>query len=384
MKYGKILVTGGAGFIGSHIVDALLEKGYAVRVFDNLAPQVHGERNGQPPAYLSTEAEFMLGDVRDPEALDRALTGVDAVFHEAAAVGVAQSMYEIRHYTEVNTMGTANLLELVIGKHKDHIGKMIVASSMSIYGEGQYVDPQSGQPVAPPLRTNAQLEAAQWELFVPGTQHAARPAPTGESKPLEPTSIYAINKRDQEEMVLSVGRAYNIPAVALRYFNVYGPRQALSNPYTGIAAIFGSCYLNDKGPIVFEDGAQSRDFVHVRDIARANVLALESEAANYEAINVGTGVPTTVLEVALMMLARLHPERKDDPTLQPRIPGRFRAGDIRHCIADIGKARRLLGYEPRIAYSDGLDELIGWIKTQTAEDRTETAFQELEQRKLVY
>lgn len=383
MSISKVLVTGGAGFIGSHIVDALVAKGYAVRVFDNLEPQVHGQRGGQAPEYLNPKAEFVLGDVRDVDALDRALDGIDAVYHEAAAVGVAQSMYAIRSYTETNTLGTANLLELVIGKHRPHIRKMVVASSMSIYGEGKYIDPATGAAVTPPLRTNAQMEAGQWEMLIPGTERLAKAAATDESKPLEPTSIYAINKRDQEEMVLTVGRSYGIPAVALRYFNVYGPRQALSNPYTGIAAIFSSCYLNNKGPIIFEDGLQSRDFVHVSDIARANVLALERAEANWEAINIGTGVATSVLGVARMILERLHPGRAADPELQPRVPGRFRAGDIRHCIADIGKARRLLGYAPSVAYVDGVQELIAWVRTQTAEDRSDVALNELATHKLV-
>lgn len=383
MSQGHILVTGGAGFIGSHIVDELLARGWRVRVFDNLDPQVHGDRAGAPPDYLSPEAEFVRGDVRDVEALDRALTGVDAVFHEAAAVGVAQSMYAIRAYTETNTMGTANLLELIVNKHRDHIRKLVVASSMSIYGEGKYVDPASGAAVMPPQRTPGQLERAEWEMRVPGTPRVARPAPCDEAKPLEPTSIYAINKRDQEEMVLAVGRAYGIPAVALRYFNVYGPRQALSNPYTGIAAIFSGCYLNNKGPLIFEDGLQSRDFIHVTDIARANILALERDEANDEAINIGTGVPTTVAQVARLLLERLHPGREADPALQPKIVGRFRAGDIRHCYADISKARRLLGFEPRVAYADGLAGLIEWVKLQQSVDRTDAAMAELTERKLV-
>lgn len=383
MGLGKILVTGGAGFIGSHIVDALLERGFAVRVFDNLDPQVHGARGEKAPEYLSPEAEFVFGDVRDVAALDRALEGIEAVFHEAAAVGVAQSMYAIRDYTETNTMGTANLLDLIVNRRRGQIRKLIVASSMSIYGEGKYVDPASGATVAPPQRSTRQLEAGQWEMRVPGTERNARPAPCDESKPLEPTSIYAINKRDQEEMVLTVGRAYGIPAVALRYFNVYGPRQALSNPYTGIAAIFSSCYLNNHGPLIFEDGLQSRDFIHVSDIARANVAALERSEADYEAINIGTGVPTTVAQVARLLLERLHPGRMNDAELQPRIVGRFRAGDIRHCYADIGKARRLLGFEPQVAYADGVADLIEWVKSQQAVDQTEKALRELAERKLV-
>lgn len=386
MSASRILVTGGAGFIGSHIVDALIEKGYRVRVFDSLDPQVHGQREGRAPEYLNKEAEFIHGDVRDLEALDRALEGVEAVYHEAAAVGVGQSMYQIRAYTEVNTLGTANLLELIVNKHRAHIRKMIVASSMSIYGEGRYIDPETGEIVTPLPRTNEQMEAGQWEMLIPGPAlpvRAAQPVACDELKPLDPTSIYAINKRDQEEMILTTGRAYGIPAVALRYFNVYGPRQALSNPYTGIAAIFSARFLNNKGPIIFEDGAQSRDFIHVRDIARANVMALEREEANWEAINVGTGVATTVHQVARMILENLHPDRVNDPQLQPSIPGQFRSGDIRHCIADISKARRLLAYEPTVRYEDGVKELIGWVRTQQAEDRTDAAYDELAHRKLV-
>lgn len=382
MSKQTALVTGGAGFIGSHIVDELLAAGYAVRVFDNLDPQVHGERGGRPPAHLSREAEFVLGDVRDAEALDRALAGVDVVLHEAAAVGVAQSMYAIREYTATNTQGTAVLLDLIVNRHRDHIRKLLVASSMSIYGEGRYVDPETGAFVIPRPRGQAQLEAGDWELYVPDTDRAAVPAPCDEGKPIEPTSIYAINKRDQEEMVLVTGRAYGIPAVALRYFNVYGPRQALSNPYTGVAAIFCSCYLNGRGPKIFEDGEQSRDFTHVRDIARANRLALEHDAADGHAINIGTGVPTTVNDVARKLRERLFAGAAD-PATAPEIVGRFRAGDIRHCYADITRARELLGYEPTIAYNDGLDELIEWVRSQTADDRTDQAYRELADRRLV-
>jgi dTDP-L-rhamnose 4-epimerase len=379
----NILVTGGAGFIGSHIVDELLARGHRVRVFDSLWAQVHGDLGGKPPAYLSREAEFVLGDARDADALDRALAGIDAVFHEAAAVGVGQSMYAIRDYTDANVMGTANLLDLIVNKHRDHIQKMIVASSMSIYGEGRYVDPASGAQITPQPRSQAQLEARRWEPLVPGADRPAAPVPCDEGKPVEPTSVYAINKRDQEEMVLAIGRAYGIPAVALRYFNVYGPRQALSNPYTGVAAIFSSRYLNGRAPMIFEDGGQSRDFVHVRDIARANALALESPKADGHAINVGTGRPTTILQVARLLLKRLHPDRADDPALQPAVLGQFRPGDIRHCYADISRARALLGYEPSIPFEQGVAELVEWVRSQTAIDHSDQALAELKGRGLL-
>ena len=379
----RILVTGGAGFIGSHIVDALLERGHELRVFDSLDPQVHGDLGGVPPAYLSRDAEFVPGDIRDSAALDRELEGIDVVYHQAAAVGVAQSMYAIRAYTEVNTLGAANLLELLIGRHRDRIRKVIVASSMSIYGEGRYVDPESGAAVVPAPRRTADMTAGRWEPLVPGTARPARAAACDELKPLEPTSIYAINKRDHEEMVLAVGRAYGIPAVALRYFNVYGPRQALGNPYTGVGAIFSTAYLNGRAPLIFEDGLQARDFTHVLDIARANVLALERPEADGHAINIGTGRATSVLDLALMIRDRLHPVRRDDPALAPRIAGRFRAGDIRHCYADITRARALLGYEPATAFEQGLGDLVEWVRRQHAEDRSEQALRELDARRLV-
>lgn len=378
-----ILVTGGAGFIGSHIVDLLLEKGHRVRVLDNLAPQVHGNIGNTPPKYLNPEAEFIHGDVCDPDTVRRALDGIDVVYHKAAAVGVGQSMYEILDFCNTNVLGTANLLEIIIGEFRDQIQRIIVASSMSIYGEGRYMDPETGCFVIPAERTGEQMAAGQWELYVPGTQRFTVPAPCDENKLVNPTSIYAINKRDQEEMVLITGRAYRIPAVALRYFNVYGPRQALSNPYTGVAAIFCGCYLNENPPTIFEDGKQSRDFVHVHDIARANLMALEKDEAVGQAINIGTGTSTPILEVDRLLRENLCGNRAGDSSIQPKITGRFRTGDIRHCYADITRARELLGYEPSIAYRDGVPGLIEWVRTQKSVDRTGSAIDELQKRELV-
>ena len=273
-----VLVTGGAGFIGSYIVDELVKRGYRVRVLDNLDPQVHGD-NADVPEYLNKKAEFMKGDVRNPDDVRKAIDSVEIIFHEAAAVGVGQSMYEIKKYMDVNTLGTANLLEAIIKKRKGKIKKLIVASSMSIYGEGEYECSKCGR-ISPKLRPVAQLEKRQWEMKCHICGEDAKPIPTNEEKPLNSTSIYAISKKDQEEMCLCIGRAYNIPTVALRYFNTYGPRQALSNPYTGVAAIFSSRLLNNHTPIIYEDGLQSRDFVHVKDIAQANMLAMECDKAN--------------------------------------------------------------------------------------------------------
>ena len=265
----NILVTGGAGFIGSHIVDALLEKGHSVRVFDNLDPQVHGETDS-PPDYLSSNIEFIKGDVRDKEALRKALKDIDVVYHKAAAVGVGQSMYDIQHYVDVNCMGAAVLLDIIVND-KIKLKKMILASSMSIYGEGKYQCPKKGE-VYPQLRTQEQFDSKDWD-FTNEDGDVLSALATDESKPLYPTSVYAISKRDQEEMFLSVGAAYDIPVVALRYFNVYGSRQALSNPYTGVAAIFSARVLNGNAPIVYEDGEQQRDFVHISDIVSSKYVS---------------------------------------------------------------------------------------------------------------
>src|SRR6476646_10078886 len=301
----KVLITGGAGFIGSHLADRLLAVGHDVRALDRLEPQVHPD--GERPAYLDAGVELQVGDVRDRDAVRRALAGVDAVVHFAAAVGVGQSMYEIERYTSINAIGAAVVLEEAL-ERRDAIRKLLVASSMSIYGEGQYRNPQTGESgLAPWLRPERQLAARHWDVLAEdGTP--LEPEPTAETKPLRPTSIYAINKRDHEEMFLAVGAAYGIPAVALRFFNVYGERQSLSNPYTGVAAIFSSRLLNDRAPLVFEDGNQTRDFIDVRDIARCCVLALEEDGADGRTLNVGTGRPTSIVEVAKVIARGLGKE----------------------------------------------------------------------------
>jgi dTDP-L-rhamnose 4-epimerase len=373
MEKLNILVTGGAGFIGSHLVDALVERGHQVRVLDALVPQVHGEV--EAPAYLNPEAEFVRGDVCDPEAVARALEGVDVVYHEAAEVGVGQSMYEIRRYVAANDMGTAVLLESLVND-RGRVRKLVVASSMSIYGEGAYTCAACGV-VNPKVRPSAQLGDRRWEAECPRCGGQLRPAPTGEDKPLFPTSVYAVTKQDQEQFCLTVGRAYNIPTVALRYFNVYGTRQALSNPYTGVCAIFSSRLLNDRPPLIFEDGEQTRDFVHVSDIVRANLLALETDRADYMAVNVGTGRPISIREIARMLAAGLGKE------IEPEINAKYREGDIRHCVADISLARATLGYEPRVTLEDGIPELLGWVREQKAADQVAQATADLESRQLV-
>lgn len=373
----KILVTGGAGFIGSHLVDALIEAGHTVRVLDNLEPQVHGglREGGRAPDYLNPEAELVVGDIRDPEAVRGALAGVDVLFHEAALVGVGQSMYEITKYTDVNARGAAAVLQAVADSPQ-RPRKMIVASSMSIYGEGAYNCPVHGR-VFPRLRETAQLQERDWEMHCPvaGCPQYCSPLPTDEQKTLYPTSIYAINKRDHEEMFLAVGRAYHVPAVALRYFNVYGTRQALSNPYTGVAAIFSGRLLNGKPPVIFEDGGQSRDFTHVSDIVQANLLVMNNPAADYGVFNVGTGRALTINHMAQALTRHLR------LSIEPEVVEQFRAGDIRHCFADIASLQAL-GFQPKVRFEDGVAELVDWVSRQQAEDRFEHARAELGSRGL--
>ena len=372
----RILVTGGAGFIGSHIVDALVTRGHDVRVYDNLDSQVHGE-NRESPSYLNPNAQLVRGDIRDREALQKALDGIEVVYHEASAVGVGQSMYQIQKYTHVNVLGTANLLDIIVNE-KTRVEKLILASSMSNYGEGKYNCKTCGV-VYPKLREIDQLKARQWEVQCPSCGASLAPLPTDESKPLFPTSIYATNKRDQEEMFCQVGLAYGIPTVVLRYFNVYGPRQALSNPYTGVIAIFSNCLLGETSPIIFEDGVQSRDFTSVRDIVQANVLALEKHNLGVEIFNVGTGVSTNLMELFGLLRNALL-KTKSEPAQPAK---RFRAGDIRHCFADISRIRGKLGYVPQVALSDGIKELTEWVRLQTPSKVLPTAMSELEAKGLV-
>lgn len=365
------LVTGGAGFIGSHLVDALLQRGHRVRVLDSLVEQVHGATAPQLPG----DVEFIKGDVRDGGLVRRALDGIEVVFHQAAEVGVGQSMYEVQRYVSGNSLATSALLE-ALAERRGQVRKLVVASSMSIYGEGAYVCPACG-PVAPKGRSAAQLEAHDWEMRCPDCRAALQMVPTPETKSLDPTSVYAITKQDQEQLSLVVGRAYGVPTVALRYFNVYGPRQALSNPYTGIAAIFSGRLLNDQPPLIFEDGLQARDFTHVDNIVAANLLAMESDRADYHAINIGTGVATSVLRMAVLIGQGLG------KSIEPVVVGRFREGDIRHCVADLSRARDLLGYEPLVLLDQGLPQLLKWVREQSAQDGVGRATAELEARGLV-
>ncbi|NUQ75125.1 MAG: NAD-dependent epimerase/dehydratase family protein [Polyangiaceae bacterium] len=367
----RILITGGAGFIGSHLADELLRHGHSIRVLDNLSPQVHGPERSRP-SYLSKEIELQIGDVRSESDVRRALEGIDAVYHFAAMVGVGQSMYEIAAYTSVNNMGTAVLLEALIAKP---VERLIVASSMSVYGEGYYLGPD-GAPKPGLERTLNQLKSGEWEVR-DEQGNALQPAPTPESKTPALPSVYALSKYDQERMCLMVGRAYGIPAVALRFFNAYGPRQSLSNPYTGVLAIFASRLLNGRAPLIFEDGEQRRDFVSVYDVARACRLALEVPEAAHEVFNIGSGEHRTVREVARKMALAVG-----KPHIEPLITGKYRMGDVRHCFPDMSHARRILGFEPRHGFAAGIEELSDWLRGQVAIDRAAEAKAELEARGL--
>jgi dTDP-L-rhamnose 4-epimerase len=363
----QILITGGAGFVGSHLADGLLRAGYAVRILDDLTPQVHPAGR---PDYLSPEVELIAGDTRDPNRLREVLQGVDVIFHFAATVGVGQSMYEISRYMSVNTQGTAELLQALLDLRLAP-EKLVVASSMSIYGEGRYFCAPCNRASAPPVRSVAQLRAGQWDLCCEICGGVLEPRATDETKPSEINSIYALSKRDQEEMCLIYGHTYGLPVTALRFFNIYGTRQALSNPYTGVAAIFASRLLNGQAPLVFEDGNQMRDFVSVHDIVRACMLTMERRESDGEVINVGSGAPISIRKVAAILSRSLGVE------IDPVITRKYRAGDIRHCYADIGKAHRLLGYEPGISHEQGFSELAAWLSRQTAEDKAETMLSEL-------
>ena len=366
----KVLITGGAGFIGSHLADELLEKGYTVRVLDNLNEQVHG-KDCKRPDYLNPDVELITGDVRNPRHVKDALRGIDAVYHYAAMVGVGQSMYEIKNYTDVNNIGTAVILEAL---SKNPVEKLIVASSMSIYGEGLYRD-KNGTVKSGQERKLEQLKAGRWEL-IDREGNELVPYPTPESKTPQLSSVYALSKYDQERLCLMIGKAYNIPTEALRFFNVYGTRQALSNPYTGVLAIFASRLLNDNSPLIFEDGNQKRDFVSVLDIARASRLALETPEAADEVFNIGSGNSYTINEISEKLASILG------KNIKATISGKYRVGDIRHCYSDISKAKSILNYEPQVTLEDGLMELSIWLKDQKAEDRVSEASRELASRGL--
>jgi len=370
-----ILITGGAGFIGSHLAEELFKIGYRVKILDNLSPQIHGPE-AKLPEYLKDKVEFVKGDVRSRVDVKTALSGTDAVIHFAAETGVGQSMYQISRYVDVNIKGSAVLLESIIEKGKS-IKKVIVASSRAVYGEGKYRCESCGV-VYPEQRTEDTLGAKRWQMECPKCGRSIEPLPTDEQSLLKPTSIYAVTKQAQEQMFSVMARTHKIPAVILRYFNVYGQRQSLSNPYTGILSIFSSRIVNGKPPLVYEDGLESRDFVHVSDVVKATMLALEKTEANYEVFNVGSGRKTTILEVANLLVEKLGGSAK------PVIVGKYRIGDIRHCHSDLTKIRSKLGYEPGKSLEEGISEFVEWVKQQKGiPDLSDKASEELSSKKLL-
>ncbi|MEW6101143.1 MAG: NAD-dependent epimerase/dehydratase family protein [Candidatus Omnitrophota bacterium] len=367
----KILVTGGMGFVGSHLVDALVKEGHDVVSFDNLERQVH---EGRKPNYLNNGCRYIMGDMRNKAQLKAAISGIDIIFHEAAMVGVGQSMYKVSKYIWVNSLGTANLLDILVND-KHGVRKLIVASSMSIYGEGAYKCRYCGI-VYPQLRPEAQLKNKEWEVCCPKCKGPVKHIPTAEDKPLFPTSVYAYSKKEQEDLCLLIGRTYGMPTVALRYFNIYGPRQALSNPYTGVCAILSARIKNNHSPLIYEDGLQSRDFIHVRDIVRANLFVMRNSKADFCALNVGTGRPTTILDIARILI-KLY----EAGALKPDILSSCRKGDIRHCYADTS-AIRSLGFKANIGIEEGMQDLKGWAREVQAKDKVALADRQLLKRGL--
>lgn len=371
MKHKNILVTGGAGFTGSFLVDYLVEKGFKVRILDNLEDQVH---HGQKPTYLNKKAEFIRGDVRNYETLKKSIDKIDAIFHLAAAVGVGQSNYEIKKYVETNVLGTANLLDLLVNS-KHQVKKLVTISSMTGYGEGNYLCKNDGI-VRPSLREEIQLQKKDWDLYCPKCGSIVSPVATDESALDFPNSIYGFSKKAQQDMSLIIGKLYNIPTSILRGFNIYGPRQSLSNPYTGVTAIFISRLKNNKKALIYEDGLQTRDFVSVHDVVRVFVLALERDEANFQMFNIGSGKGTTILEIGQTLSNLLG----KSGLIQ--VNQSFRKNDIRHCFADISKAKKILGWEPKITLEEGLRELIDWSSTEKADDKFLEAKKELEEKGL--
>jgi dTDP-L-rhamnose 4-epimerase len=375
MPTKKILVTGGAGFIGSHLVDKLLSRGHDVTVFDNLDPQVHGDITN-PPGYLAKNIHFVKGDVRYREQLKPVLEDAEVVYHLAATVGVAQSMYQIEKFYTTNTTGTAVLFDLIVNR-PNSVQKVVVASSMSIYGEGTYHCKSHGT-VEPQVRLKRPKDPQDWEITCPICHSSVHPVPTPETKRQDCTTIYALTKKDQEDMAMLVGKTYGIDTTALRLFGTYGSRQALSNPYTGVCAIFSTALLTGNSPLIYEDGLQTRDLVHVNDICQALLLSMEKPEARKEIFNVGTGHAVSILHVAKTLGKLINPE------IHPSITHNFRAGDVRHITADITKISEKLGYQPQHSFESGMKELVAWVKEQKkVEDRSNRAQQELEKKGLL-
>ncbi len=364
----NVLITGGAGFIGSFVAEQLIAQGHVVTLYDNLTSQVHPDG---APDYLPSQASLSIGDIRSRDDLLPLVDNADSIVHCAAAVGVGQFMYQPHHYMDVNVGGTALLLEL-ISKRKKPLHKLIIPTSMTGYGEGVYRRLSDGNITRVDVRTREHIQRYGWEPIDKETGGPLEPVPTPETAEPIAHNIYALSKRYQEEMALSLGQVYGFQVVCLRLFNVYGPRQSLRNPYTGVLAIFLSRLLAGQGPVIYEDGQQTRDFISVHDVARSIVMTLESPTLTSTVMNIGSGLPRTILESALSLAALL-----DSRPIQPEVLGQYRKGDIRHCFADISKARQLIGFVPEVTWETGLEELIAWAKNAPSIDHFSQVANEL-------
>ncbi|MFW9988660.1 MAG: GDP-mannose 4,6-dehydratase [Candidatus Odinarchaeota archaeon] len=373
----KVLITGGAGFIGSHLADILIEqKNYDVSILDILDDQVHGKTDS-PPKYLNKKAKFIKNSVTNYKKLQELIQQNEIIFHLAAKVGVGQSMYQIKKYTENNILGSANLLDILVNS-EHNVKKLVIASSNTVYGEGKSQCNKCGV-IFPNLREIEQLKKKDWDLYCPKCGSKVKPLLTDEKSRLNPSSIYAFSKQAQEKIALLIGNTYGINTTVLRFFLVYGMRQSLSNPYTGVCAIFSIRALYGKPPIVYEDGKQSRDFVNVSDVCQALILAMDKKAANGEIFNVGTGIPITIKEVAETITQKINPE------LKPVYNQQYRIGDIRHNSADISKIKNKLGYSPKLSFKEGIDDLIVWIKSKKDDvhEPSQKAIEELKEKGLL-
>lgn len=374
----KVLITGGAGFIGSNLALQLLQEDYAVTVLDNLSEQIHGNKPEETsPLYnaVRDKVNFIKGTVTSRTDWEKAIADNEVVVHLAAETGTGQSMYQVYHYTETNIGGTALLLDILTNKETS-VKKVVVASSRAIYGEGKYISAEFGA-VYPSHRSAADMDAGIFEVTYPGAKSLQLVA-TDEGSKIHPSSVYGITKQNQEQMVMLVCKSIGIAAVAFRYQNVYGPGQSLSNPYTGILSIFSTLIKNKKPVNIFEDGKESRDFVFIDDVVRATILGIEKDEASGEIFNVGTGVPVTVTEVAQQLVKHYG----IDVPLQ--VTGNYRLGDIRHNFADTAKIERLLGFKPSVSFTDGIKRFADWVNSQSvAESKYDESVQEMKAKGLM-
>ncbi|MCT3834387.1 NAD-dependent epimerase/dehydratase family protein [Elizabethkingia anophelis] len=373
----NILITGGAGFIGSNLALKLIDKGYNITVLDNLSPQIHGNNPTETsPLYLSIKdkVKFILGSVTIEEDWRKAIDGQDIIVHYAAETGTGQSMYEVKKYIDVNIGGTAILLDLLVNT-EHNIKKVVVASSRSIYGEGKYMSRELGA-VYPKHRTAEDMNKGDFEPNYPESSELELVA-TDEDSKIHPSSVYGITKQNQEQMILTVCPTIGIAGVAFRYQNVYGPGQSLKNPYTGILSIFSTQIKNGNGINIFEDGKETRDFVFIDDVIDATILGIEKEEANNQVFNVGTGVATDVLTVAEGLIKNYGVE------VPITISGNYRLGDIRHNYADLTKIRKFLNFEPKITFEEGLRQFTKWVNTQEVqEDKYQKSIEEMKMKGL--